>query len=63
MEMCSPLMARLGHDYYGAYNPVLRRLAVLPAALSVLFFCFLKRPVHPLDRGKSAEGASIYARP
>lgn len=57
-----PLLLGLGHDYWGKYEPVLRRLAVLPALLSLLVFCFLKKPLHPADRQKSSDdGASIYA--
>ena len=56
-----PLLLGLGHDYWGAYEPVLLRLAVLPAMLSVLVFCFLKKPVHPVDQRQSSDDAkSIY---
>lgn len=56
-----PLLLGLGHDYWGAYEPVLLRLAVLPAMLSVLVFCFLKKPVHPADKKQNSDDTnSIY---
>ena len=61
-----PLLLGLGHDYWGAYNPVIRRLAVCPAVLSVLVLCLLKKPVHPKDKGQGKGGAetpdSMYAQ-
>jgi MFS family permease len=56
-----PLLLGLGHDYWGAYSPVLIRLAVLPAVLSVLVFCFLKKPVHPAEKDRKGEEDSMYA--
>lgn len=59
-----PLLLGLGHDYWGAYEPVLMRLAILPAVLSVLVFCFLKKPQHPADRKNSLssdDADSMYA--
>jgi cyanate permease len=56
-----PLLLGLGHDYWGAYEPVLTRLAILPAVLSVLVFCFLKKPEHPANKQCSGDADSMYA--
>ena len=35
--------------------------AGLPAVLSVLVFCFLKKPVHPAEKDRKGEEDSMYA--
>ena len=55
-----PLLIGLGHDHWDAYNPALRRLAILPGAVAVLVLCFLRKPVHTLDRA-AGESQSIYS--